>query len=94
MLFAEGAGWLSLMIYIKSEVVAGLYYFYCLIFYGLTLVNASKYTFDDIKYLGFIEIGLGLVATLYLGYGLFFWAIGFGVLHIIYGIFMYLKYDR
>ena len=87
-------GGLFCLILIFKYGLIGLIAPLCLIFYGLTLVNASKYTFDDIKYLGFIEIGLGLVATLYLGYGLFFWAIGFGVLHIIYGIFMYLKYDR
>ena len=65
-----------------------------LIFYGLSLINASKYTFNDIRYLGFCEIILGLIASLYNGYGLFFWAAGFGVLHIIYGAVMYFKYER
>ena len=65
-----------------------------LIFYGLSLVNASKYTYNDIRMLGIIEIMLGLIATFFVGYGLFFWAIGFGVMHIIYGILMYLKYER
>ncbi len=64
-----------------------------LIFYGLALVSASNYTFGDVKYLGLLEIGLGLVAALLPGYGLLFWAIGFGVLHIIYGSIMYFKYD-
>jgi general stress protein CsbA len=65
-----------------------------LIFYGLALVNGSKYTMNDIRYLGVLEIIIGLVATQYVGYGLYFWAIGFGVLHIIYGFFMWWKYER
>ncbi len=65
-----------------------------LIFYGLSCINASKYTLDDIRYLGFTEIALGLAATYFIGSGLFFWAIGFGVMHILYGIRMYLKYDK
>jgi hypothetical protein len=65
-----------------------------LIFYGLSLVSASNFTFTDVKYLGLLEIALGLIAACLPGYGLLFWAIGFGVLHIIYGSMMYLKYDR
>lgn len=66
----------------------------CLIFYGLALVAASQYTFGDVKWLGLMEIGLGILATAMPGYGLLFWAIGFGVLHIIYGTVMHFKYDR
>lgn len=65
-----------------------------LIFYGLALVNASKYTFGDVRYLGLTLIILGLTSAWFLGYGLFFWALGFGVCHIIYGSLMYYKYDR
>lgn len=65
----------------------------CLIFYGLALVSGSHYTFKDIKWLGFSEILLGLLAALMPGYGLLFWSAGFGVLHIIYGLIMYYKYD-
>lgn len=65
-----------------------------LIFYGLALVNARKYTYVDIGYLGITEIILGLVSCFFTGYGLYFWAFGFGVLHIVYGISMYLKYER
>lgn len=65
-----------------------------LIFYGLALINASKYTFNDIRFLGLCEIALGLLAMYFIGAGLLFWALGFGVLHIIYGISMYYKYDR
>ncbi|MES2140808.1 MAG: hypothetical protein V4511_13960 [Bacteroidota bacterium] len=65
-----------------------------LLFYGLALINASKYTLNDIRYLGICEIILGLLASLYIGYGLLFWAAGFGVLHIVYGAVMYYKYER
>lgn len=65
-----------------------------LLFYGLALLNASKYTLHDIRYLGICQIVLGLIASLYIGYGLLFWAIGFGLLHIVYGTVMYYKYER
>ena len=65
-----------------------------LIFYGLALINASKYTLNDIRYLGFSEAGIGLLAAIWIGYGLLFWAVGFGVLHIVYGIVMYYKYEK
>ncbi|MEO1050857.1 MAG: hypothetical protein AAFX87_09525 [Bacteroidota bacterium] len=65
-----------------------------LIFYGLSLINASKYTLTDIRYLGFSEIALGLIAAYFYGYGLLFWVVGFGVLHIVYGALMYFKYEK
>jgi hypothetical protein len=66
----------------------------CLVFYGLALVNASKYTLTDIRYLGYCEIIVGLINMNWIGYGLYFWAMGFGVLHIIYGVVMWWKYER
>lgn len=66
----------------------------CLLFYGLALINASKYTFTDIRYLGYCQIILGLVNMFFIGYGLYFWAAGFGVLHILYGLFMWKKYEK
>lgn len=66
-----------------------------LVFYGLALMTASKYTLDEILYLGLTEILLGLINGLFfLGRGLEFWAIGFGMLHIVYGTIMWYKYDR
>ncbi|WP_053975789.1 hypothetical protein [Mangrovimonas xylaniphaga] len=65
-----------------------------LIFYGLALINASKYSIGDIRYLGFAEIILGLICALYPGYGFWLWVIGFGLMHIIYGTWMHFKYDR
>lgn len=64
-----------------------------LIFYGLALLNASKYTLDEIRWLGISEIVLGLIGCFFIGYGITLWAIGFGVLHIIYGLLMYSKYE-
>lgn len=66
----------------------------CLIFYGLALVNASRYTLTDVRYLGLLEILLGLVNTQLPEYGLYFWAVGFGILHVTYGIIMWFKYER
>lgn len=64
-----------------------------LIFYGLALVSAERYTLTDVKYLGYFEIILGLISLFFLGWGLVFWAIGFGVLHIVYGLIMHKKYQ-
>lgn len=63
-----------------------------LIFYGLALVSAERYTLTDVKYLGYCQIILGLFSLFFLGWGLFFWAVGFGVLHIVYGLIMHKKY--
>ena len=66
----------------------------CLIFYGLALVNASKYTLGEIRYLGYGQLVLGILNLWNIVYGLYFWAIGFGVLHIIYGVLMWYKYEK
>jgi len=65
-----------------------------LIFYGLACLNASKYTLGDVRYLGITIIIIGLISAFYTGFGLYFWALGFGVCHIVYGTLMYFKYDR
>ena len=65
-----------------------------LVFYGLALVNGSKYTLRDVGHLGLYDIGLGLLGLFWPGYGLELWALGFGVLHIVYGAWMYAKHDR
>jgi hypothetical protein len=66
----------------------------CLIFYGLGVLNASKYTLPETGYLGYCEILLGLINLMFQGEGLYFWAAGFGLLHIFYGAFMWWKYER
>jgi hypothetical protein len=65
-----------------------------LLFYGLALMNASFHLFDEIRYLAYLETALGVTAAFFPSQGLLFWSLGFGVLHIIYGVRMYNKYDR
>lgn len=65
-----------------------------LIFYGLACVNASKYTLGDVRYLGITLIIIGLASSYFIGYGLLFWALGFGICHIFYGSMMYFKYEK
>ncbi len=64
-----------------------------LIFYGLALVNASKYSIGDIQYLGYIQIVLGLLGAWKPGFGFWLWVLGFGFMHIVYGAWMHFKYD-
>ena len=66
----------------------------CLIFYGLALVNGSKYTMGEVRYLGYAEIILGIINLWLYHKGLLCWAIGFGVFHIIYGVTMWWKHER
>lgn len=65
-----------------------------LIFYGLACVNASKYTLGDVRYLGITLLLLAFLSLWFIGYGLLFWTLGFGVCHIFYGSLMYFKYER
>lgn len=66
----------------------------CLLFYGLALVNAGKYTLGEVRYLGYAQIVIGLVSCWFPALGLAFWTIGFGILHIVYGSVMWWKYDK
>ncbi len=84
-------------IFLLALIKDGVYDFVapgCLIFYGLGVLNASKYTLHETRYLGYCEIILGLICLYFPGDGLYFWAAGFGILHIVYGVFMWLKYER
>lgn len=65
-----------------------------LVFYGLALLNASKYTMDEIRWLALSELILGVCACFWIGAGLMFWALGFGVLHIVYGGLMWMRHER
>ncbi len=66
----------------------------CLVFYGLALINAAKFTRQEIFYLGLFQVTLGILAAILPALGLLFWALGFGILHIIYGSLMYSRYEH
>ena len=87
------AGGISCLIMIdKGEIVYLIPI--TLIFYGLSLVNASKYSFDEIRTLGILQIVLGLIAAWQADYALLLWATGFGILHIGYGILIHTKHQN
>ena len=65
-----------------------------LIFYGLGLISASKYSYNELELLGYLELLLGTIASYYMGSGLLFWMIGFGIGHIVLGVFIHYKYDK
>jgi uncharacterized membrane protein YjjP (DUF1212 family) len=66
-----------------------------LIVYGIAMFCGSHYSTKETSYLAVSEMFLGCL-TLWLpaNYGLFMWAIGFGVLHIIYGAVVWSRYER
>lgn len=86
-------GGILILILISKELI-GLIAPVSLIFYGLSLYNASKFTIDEVMFLGFIQIGLGFVSSYFIEFSILFWALGFGVAHIVYGIYMYFRYER
>ena len=89
--FAAGGTFCAILLYHgHTDLVAPS----TLIFYGMALLNASRYSIDDIRYLGIIEIIIGLLAAVFIGHGLIFWALGFGLVHIIYGTRFYFKYEK
>lgn len=65
-----------------------------LLFYGLALLSASKYTLDEIRGLGYVQVALGLAGLLLPPYGLWLFAAGFGVAHIAYGLLMFNRHER
>jgi hypothetical protein len=87
------AGGLLILVLISKGLI-GLIAPFTLLFYGLALYSASKFTYEEMRSLGLIEIGLGLISSYFVEYGLLFWALGFGVVHIIYGIYMHYRYER
>ena len=87
------AGGLLILILIAKGLI-GLIAPVSLIFYGMALFNASRHTLEEVKVLGIIQIGLGLISSYFVEYGLLIWALGFGVVNIIYGIYMHYKYER
>lgn len=87
------AGGLLLIILVLKGMF-GLLAPFTLIFYGLALYNAGYITYKEVKSLGIIDIGLGLIGSYYWEYGFLLWILGFGVVHIIYGIYIHYRYER
>lgn len=87
------AGGVLILIFLSKDLI-GLIAPATLLFYGLALYNASKFTFDDVKFLGLIQMALGLASFYFVAWGLLFWAVGFGAVHIVYGIYMHLRYEQ
>lgn len=83
-----------LVLILLSQGYVGLAAPLTLVFYGLALYNAGNFTYPEIRFLGILQIALGLLSTCFVPLGLFFWATGFGVLHIVYGIYIHYKYER
>lgn len=97
LLLASGIPFLTGGLFIGIMLLKENYIFIApasLIFYGLALVAGGEFTFSDIKWLGIGEILLGLLALFIPEHGLLLWAVGFGILHIIYGVIMHYKYER
>lgn len=76
-----------------SKGLIGLIAPLTLLFYGLALYNAGAYTIKEVRIMGFVQMFLGLLNVAFISYGLFFWAIGFGLVHIVYGIYMYFRFE-
>ncbi len=87
------AGGLLVLILISKGLI-GLMAPFTLIFYGLALYNAGTFTYQEVKILGLVQLGLGLASTYFIHFSLLLWAVGFGLVHIIYGIYMHYKYER
>ncbi|MHC1780089.1 MAG: hypothetical protein AB9922_07605 [Bacteroidales bacterium] len=87
------AGGILIIILIVNGLT-GLVAPFSLLFYGIALFNASRLTIKEVEILGYTQILLGLAGSLFVQYGLLLWALGFGVAHIVYGIYMYYRYER
>lgn len=85
-------GVLSLLLVWRGEF--GMIASSMLIFYGLSLNAASNFTFKELRWLGILDIILGLLALCLPGYGIWFWALGFGILHIVYGLIVHQRYEK
>ncbi len=83
-----------LILVLMSKGLLGLVAPVTLIFYGLALYNAGKFTYSEIRILGLLEICLGLVSAYFIGCSLLLWAVGFGLLHIVCGIYLHYRYER
>ncbi|MBZ0182203.1 MAG: hypothetical protein K8F60_07080 [Melioribacteraceae bacterium] len=86
-------GGILILIFISKNLI-GLIIPFTLLFYGLALYNTSKFTYNEVKYLGIIQMMLGIIALNFIEYSIYLWAFGFGIVHIIYGIYLHFRYER
>lgn len=89
-MLAGGLFCIALLLHENYELISSV----MLLFYGLSLVNVSKYTYSNVAWLGYVFVCLGIVDSFFEGYELLFWTIGFGGFHILYGVLFYLQYER
>lgn len=86
-------GGILILIFISKNLI-GLIIPFTLLFYGLALYNTSKFTYNEVKYLGIIQMMLGIIALYFIEYSIYLWAFGFGIVHIIYGVYLHYRYER
>ncbi|MEQ8524984.1 hypothetical protein [Gracilimonas sp.] len=84
----------ALMLVLIAKGLIGLIAPLMLLFYGLALVNAGRYTIPEVTLMGMVQIALGIAGAWFIGYGLVLWAVGFGAIHIVYGMYMHFRYER
>jgi hypothetical protein len=65
-----------------------------LLFYGITLYQAGPITYAALRILGLLNITLGFFALLLPQQAMLFWAAGFGLMHIVYGLFIHFRYEK
>ena len=87
------AGGLLILILISKGLIS-LMAPLSLLFYGIALYNAGRFTYGEIKSLGLIQVALGVISSYFVEYGSLFWVTGFGIVNIIYGIYIHYKYER
>jgi hypothetical protein len=87
------AGGILVLILISKDLI-GLIAPFTLIFYGLSLYNAGKFTYAEVRSLGLVQVGLGLAGTYFIEYGLLIWTLGFGIVNIVYGIYLHYRYEK
>lgn len=87
------AGGILMLIMVRQEqtqLIAPL----SLLFYGLALFSAGHFTYAELRSLGMMEMALGLLSAAFPQYAVWCWALGFGVLHILYGLYTHYRYER
>lgn len=83
-----------LILVLISKGLIGLVTPLTLLFYGLALYNAGFYTIREVEFMGIVQMALGITSIWFIQHSLLIWVVGFGVVHIFYGIYMHFRYER